>query len=149
MGFRGVPSATDFLQNFCKVIHFPLDAFEAIAKSGIFSFAISILLSKDVQHSLIMGGVAATASLIHALTRPLFEVVFLTETEKKNDQIVFYKEVVVMVLNLGLTQLLVNYLTPFKVNAIGSALLTVTLSLFVNGIKLHYKLSNNLVYIIV
>jgi hypothetical protein len=140
-------SASERFNSFCELIHLPTNTGETIIKSGIFSFAISVLMSGNVEISLIIGGVAATASLIHALTRPIIEIIF--KLKASESQIPWDPEILIMIVNLSLTQLLLNHLTPYKVNLLGSAILTMTMFLFVRGFKSHYKLKNNTVYIMV
>lgn len=99
---------------------------EAAFKSAVYSFAISAILSQNVQHGINTGALAGIVSLICGLTMPLFRKAF-------GENMKWYQNVVCLLSSLGITQILLNALSYRKVDLIAGAIGTIALSLFVNG----------------
>jgi uncharacterized membrane protein YbhN (UPF0104 family) len=105
---------------FCKNYYdqIPLYTFKTAACSAAITFAICITVVRGPSYprvDLSRAGSAATiavvATLIHALTTPLFNYIFDTNGQSFNG----YKELCRFFINVGFTQILINHTTPFKI----------------------------------
>jgi hypothetical protein len=103
----------------------PRNMTEAAFKSAAFSFAISAILSGNVQYGVNTGALAGTVSLICGLTRPLFRKTF-------GENMKWYENIVSLLTSVGITQILLNALSYRKVDLISGSIATIALTLFVN-----------------
>lgn len=111
------------IKNVCQAYYndLPNDTFQTIGKSALFSFTVTLLLTNSLRklndapinfaRPLVAAGVAVTASLIHALTTPIFNYIFGDKETK------IYREVLKYFINLSCTYLIFNRLTPYKTHA--------------------------------
>lgn len=95
----------------------PADTGPKIIKSALYSFTAVWFyhnarqkIFHNIERPLMTAGQAALASLIYALTVPLFNYAF------GDDRIVYHREVIKMIVIDVLTSVIVNYLTTGKVN---------------------------------
>lgn len=96
----------------------------AIIQSAAVSFAISAIFTENLNLSLVTGAIAATISLISALTMPIFRTAFAD----KDGKMPWLAFAVTQTVNVGLTQLVVNnltHLTSYKVNLMVSLFFTI------------------------
>lgn len=91
----------------------PAEIPEAGLKSGLYSFAIAILLSSNVQTALFVGALGATAAVISNLLLPLFSSAFSIDASKK---LKLHHVICLQVAGIALTQLVVNTFTAYRVN---------------------------------
>jgi hypothetical protein len=96
---------------------------KALIQSGAVSFAFSAFITNNLDRSLLTGALAASVTLISALTMPLFKKAFANE----KGNLSWFSFGVIQTVNLGLTQLAVNSLTSHKVNLLGTLFFTVFL----------------------
>lgn len=97
---------------------------EAAITSAIFSFAITGLFTGRLDAGKTAAVLAATVSVISALTMPLFGR-FLTNRTRNQGEFAFG---VILFANLGITQVLINSWTAYRVNLMSSSLLTILFS---------------------
>ena len=105
----------------------PQDSGDVILKSAVFSFVLGTLVSSNAQTGLAVGALAATVSAMHALTTPLFKKMIGSNTAN------VYQRIAHTVVNLGLVQLCVNSFTHVKVNLMANLVISILLSLVING----------------
>jgi|GEM_PF-2302235 len=93
----------------------PVDTFQKVVKSALYSFTATSLLSgwkRDVLVNLtpplFAAGIAALASLVYALTTPLFNAIF------ENNKIEFRQELVKDFCQLPISCVIINYLATGK-----------------------------------
>lgn len=96
---------------------------DGMVRSGVASFVIGSLVTQNIQAGMVLGGAAATASLIHGLTAPFFRKLFATGNTQ------WYQTAIQMTVSLGLTQVLVNSFTRFRTNLMAGALFSIGASL--------------------
>lgn len=104
----------------------PSDTIPKIVKSALYTFTATLILSRadlanrtvDLARPLLAAGVAAFASLIYALTSPIFNMAF------GDNHIVFHREFIKCLATVSLTSLIVHSLTTSKVNSLSIHLIT-------------------------
>lgn len=103
----------------------------ATCKSALYSFAIATLFSGSIEIGATTAMLAATVTVISALTMPFFRHLLAD----KNGNMRWHKFAVTQIFNLALTQGLVNSLTKFRVNLVSSLFLTIFLTAWINDFK--------------
>lgn len=112
------------IQAFGNACHYyydnlPSDTFQTVCKSAIYSYTFSVLWANDMRKweaginlalPLASAGVAALASLIHALTTPLFNAVF------GDKEVYFHREWIKQFTNMTIKAGVIAYFTSTKVN---------------------------------
>ncbi len=97
----------------------PSDTFQTVCKSAIYSYTFSVLLANkpaqweagiNLALPLASAGVAALASLIHALTTPLFNAIF------GDKEVYVHREWIKQFTNMTIKTGIVAYLTSTKVS---------------------------------
>ena len=111
----------------------PADTLPKMVKSALYTFTVTFIFSKKIPtepynlgRPLFAASVASLASLVYALTTPLFNMIFVEE------RLQFHRECIKQVVNIILTSVLVHYFTATKINVLALPLLG---SLSVNLIK--------------
>ena len=111
----------------------PDDTLPKMAKSALFTFTVTFVFSKKIPtepynlgRPLFAAGVATLASLIYALTTPIFNMIF------GDDRFQLHLEFIKQVVNIALSSLLISYLTAGKINVLALPLIG---SLSINLIK--------------
>lgn len=110
-----VDNSTSFgtqLDNYYSEI--PFGTAQAVGKSIVYTFAVVVILSSNIHRATVCAGVAALASTIHSLTAPAFGRLFNQERSS-------FKDGAKVVIDLVITQLLVNRVTPYKMDLIVAA----------------------------
>lgn len=97
---------------------------DAAFKSAVFSFAISAILSGNVDVGLRTAAVAATVSIISGLTMPIFRH-YLAD---QNKVMQWHRFAATQIVNLAITQFLVNSTTNYRINLMSSVFFTVIVS---------------------
>lgn len=93
----------------------PLNTCPSIFRSALYSFSISFILggvdSRAIQltRPLMTAGVASTATLIHALTNPVFNYIF------ENRGVKWHQETIRFIIDITVTSLLASHVTTIKV----------------------------------
>jgi hypothetical protein len=107
----------------------PNDIFPKVVRSALYSFSVCFISFNqnppvlfNLGRPLIAAGIASLASLIYALTNPIFNIAF------GDNRILLHREFIKSVVNIGISSLLINYVTASKVN-IFSIVLIVSLSI--------------------
>lgn len=100
----------------------PQGTARAVGQSALFSFVISAVMTQSVATSLVLGGIAALASTVHSCTTPVFDKLF------NNEKVTRLEESCKIVANLAISQILINALTPFKVNILASSVLNLVVA---------------------
>lgn len=105
-------------------VQIPEDTVPKMAKSALYTFTATFVFSKKVPtepynlgRPLFAACVAALASLIYALTTPIFNMIF------GDDRLLFHREFIKHIVNITLTSLLVSWLGASKINVIALPLL--------------------------
>jgi hypothetical protein len=122
----------------------PTNIPQAALTSSAYSFAITILLSSNIETGLAVAAIAGTVSVVSGLTMPVFRYLFANN----EGNIKWYQYAATQVINLGITQLLVNSLTAYRLNLVASAFFTITLRLAFHGFS-DYPTSVSPVYFFV
>lgn len=128
----------------------PANMSDLAVKSGIYSLALSTVLSGSIQSGIGSGIVAATASIISGLTLPFFRQHFASFTPNANYQsrsLNWYQYATAQVVNLVLTQILFNTTTGYRVDLISSAVIMVVGTLAIKGFNNYYPTDKNFLYI--
>ncbi len=102
---------------------------EKVLKSGIYSFVLASVLSGNLQAGALMGGIAATASTVHALTTPLFKRMI------GGDVAAWHQRACHQFVNLFITQVAVNAVTSLRINLMSNAALLIGLSILTSGFE--------------
>lgn len=114
----------------------PREIIPKIAKSAIYTFVITFVFSKKVANEpyhlgrpLFAAGAAALASLIYAVTTPIFNMIF------KDDRLLPHTEFLKQIVNITLCSAIFSYATHRKVNLlslplVGSVSINLIKSLF-------------------
>lgn len=102
---------------------------EAIGKSAIYSFAFATLLTGDLNRGRVIGMIAMVASVVDALTLPIFRQFFGNHA----GDITWYHHVVTVVVNCALTQGVINTLTSYRVDLVAASVMMVAWSLVALG----------------
>ncbi|CUI16845.1 hypothetical protein PNK_1228 [Candidatus Protochlamydia naegleriophila] len=105
----------------------PHNVLDSALKSGIYSFALNSAFSGSFEVGAVIGGIAATVSLVHALTTPLFKRMV------GGDVVQWPQRACHLLVNLALTQVAVNAVTALRVNLISSAALIIGVSFLFSG----------------
>lgn len=140
-------SVISSLNRMCQEAKLPHDTLRTVAVSGITSFAITAVMSGNIRIGCLFGSLAALSSLVHAATRPVFKKLLDDKPTIK-----WYEEAVMMVVNLAITQTLINSLTSYRVNLIASSVLTVFISVVITRIineKKDYSWEKGTVFILI
>ncbi len=110
-------------RNYCDQI--PSDTFPKVAKSALYTFTATLLMSGNMgtkninlAHSLFAAGVASLASLIYALINPFFHAAF------GDDRVLFHRELIKQVFVAASISVIVDALTVSKVNLLSLKILT-------------------------
>lgn len=122
----------------------PEDTLPKIAQSALFTFTLTFVFSKNIPtepynlgRPLFAAAVASLASLIYALTMPLFHMIFNGEARDDFDgmksHLKLYRELIKQVVNIALTSTLISFWTSYKVNLFALPL--------VNGLSFNLILS--------
>ncbi len=106
---------------------------EAVAKSGIFSFAAATLISSDLNRGRIIGLIAMVSAVVDAFTLPIFRHLF----GNQRGDVAWYHHVVSIVVNLAVTQGIINTFTSSKVDLVAGAVMTVAMSIYFHGTRDH------------
>lgn len=104
---------------------------DAAFKSAVFSFAISAILSGNVEVGIRTAFIAATVSIISGLTMPIFRH-YLADNNGNMKWISF---AATQIANLAITQYLVNSTTTYRVNLMSSIFFTV----FLSGLLINFS----------
>jgi hypothetical protein len=112
-------------------IQLPRDISESLLKSGVLSFTFSALFSGNTERALIVTAAAIGATLVNACVTPLFKKVLGTE-HRANE---WYHTVIQMVASIALTQTALNAFSRQRVDLISGIVLSIFLSLAVDGFK--------------
>jgi hypothetical protein len=111
----------------------PADTLKKMAISAVSTFTVTFIFSKKIPtepynlgRPLFAAGVATLASLVYALTTPLFNMIF------EEERLQFHRECTKQVVNIALNSILVSYFTASKINVLALPLLG---SLSINLIK--------------
>lgn len=107
----------------------PGNAPEKILKSGVYSFVLTSVISGNLQAGALMGGIAATVSTVHALTTPLFKRMV------GGDVVSWPQRACHQFVNLFITQVAVNVITPLRINLVNNAALIIGLSIITSGFE--------------
>ncbi|WP_068469422.1 hypothetical protein [Candidatus Protochlamydia phocaeensis] len=105
----------------------PGNLVEAILRSGVYSFVISTLLSGKMQTGLLVGTVAASVSVVHALAIPLFRK--LSQT----NEITWSQHAVFCVINIVLAQAVLSFFIPYRISVFAGTFFTMASSFLRNG----------------
>lgn len=108
----------------------PSNLTQAAIESAVYSFVISALLSGNVQVGIASAALAATVSVIGGLTMPIFR-----EALSSHGNMKWYQQAIGIVINLAISQFLINSFTAYRVNLMAGALFTVGLNLLLHGFK--------------
>jgi hypothetical protein len=100
--------------------HLPDDTLQTVSKSAAFTFSIAFVLGSpkiaqdpiNMLRPLVAAGIAALASLIHALMTPLFDGMF------GDRKINFFRETIKWVIVSACTTLIVNKLLAAKIELV-------------------------------
>jgi hypothetical protein len=101
----------------------PPNLLRTIGCSAAVSFAASVCVlavtskpnqAVDLSRAVLATCIGITATLVHALTSPLFNDLFNVNNQAFNGYLEFTK----IITNITLTQVLINYLTGYKINLI-------------------------------
>lgn len=114
---------------YCRQL--PHNIQRAVIESAVCSFAISALLSRrdNVRIGVENGILAATVALVGSCTMPLFRRVM----GDRSGYINWYQQAIAIVINLSLTQLLINStMTAYKVNLLFGSVFVVAAHLILN-----------------
>lgn len=110
-------------QNYYNQI--PSDTLKNIGLSGIYSFTASLIIlsvstsinkSPNTSRVVLCTAIAMVATTIHGATTPLFNQFF----DNPNNDFRGYQELIKVLFSIGATHILINQLTPFKINLINS-----------------------------
>jgi hypothetical protein len=107
----------------------PKDTGAAVLRSGVLTFTVAVIRlsvsdNKSLVRPAVAGAVAATASLIHALTQPLFVHMFA------DDEVKFEREFIKSFFVFSCTYALLNNFSAFKADL-------VSLTLVFNTVPVH------------
>ena len=112
---------------------FPSDTVPKMCKSALYSFTITFVLVRNPQigdpfnvaRPLLAASVASLASLIYALTNPIFNMIF-------GDKLLrLHREIIKQIVNVTLSSLLIHYSISSKVNLLALPLIgSVSMNLF-------------------
>lgn len=118
-----IQSMNQVCQNYYD--NLPSDTIKIAAKSALFSFITSVCIVAittkpnqpvDLARSALAATIAATATIIHALTQPIFNYLF----DQKLNSSDSYVEFIRVLYDIIFTHVLVNNLTAFKINLINT-----------------------------
>ncbi|MBS4162842.1 Uncharacterized protein PRO82_000119 [Candidatus Protochlamydia amoebophila] len=123
----------------------PSDFPESLLKSGVITFAIDALIYGNAEHALAVSGTAVVATLISALTTPLFRKMFAAE---QHATVTWYHSAVQIATSITLSQVLINTFSQYRVNLLSGAILAIGISLAVDGFK-NRNLNHNISVIMV
>jgi hypothetical protein len=108
----------------------PRDISKAAIKSASYSFVLSTLFSEgDIRIGVATAALAAIVSMVNSLTMPFFRKAF---ADYRGDMH-WYHQVFSCLINLGISQLLINSLIAYRVNVFANAHFNIFLTLLLNG----------------
>ncbi len=97
--------------------HIPSDTLPKMVRSALYTFGIAFVINQknfgspyNMAIPLAAAGMAAVASLIYALTTPIFNMVF------GDNRILFHRELIKQLVNISFSSTILNYVTTGKVN---------------------------------
>ena len=122
----------------------PKDTFHKVGRSALFSFTVTLIMANPIicknpatdfslklAQPLLTGCIAGTASLIHALTTPLFNAIF------GDNKVLLHREIVKWGVNVTCVYLLLDRISPIKTHLF---FLTFQSTIPVNMIKTLFNL---------
>lgn len=106
---------------------------EAVGKSALVSFAAASLISSDLNRGRIIGLIAVVSALVDAFTLPIFRQLLGNQA----GNVAWYHHAVAIVVNLAVTQGIINTLTSYRVDLVASSVLMIAMSLYFHGMNDH------------
>lgn len=114
-----------FCENFSQEYYdqIPADGLKAIGLSAVVSLVASIIIATfstganqpaNLSRVALAVGIGSLASVIHVLTTPIFNYIF----DNPNNDFNGFQEFIRVLIDITLTQVLINHTTAFKINLI-------------------------------
>lgn len=116
----------DVVNKYCKAYYdkLPADGLKSAGLSAMYSFTASMIyiawktpmnqMPNDLSRAGIAAGIGFVAAGIHAITQPIFNYFFSNPDNHFN----MWEEIIRNLTSISLTHILINDITPFKINLI-------------------------------